>query len=95
MRESIVMASTTRTVLVCIGERKRPVEISQNEKRKLFDVFKVAFADVLEEKPIAKPVIQLKSEEWNGQFVDFRGDSLPDRAVVRIIDEVSVYMYCS
>ena len=88
------MASTTRTVLVCIGERKRPVAINhdQNEKRKWFDTIKVAFADVLEEKPIRKPVIQLKSEEWHGQFVDFQGDSLPDRAVVRVIDEVSVYM---
>ena len=50
------MASTTRTVLVCIGERKRPVVINhdQNEKRKWFDVIKVAFADILEEKPIQK-----------------------------------------
>ena len=52
-----LMASTTRTVLVCIGERKRPVVINhdQNEKRKWFDVIKVAFADVLEEKPILNP----------------------------------------
>ena len=89
-----LMASTTRTVLVCIGERKRPVVINhdQNKKSQWFDLIKAAFADVLKEKPIRKPVIQLKSEEWHGQFLDFQGDSLPDRAVVRVIDEVSVCM---
>ena len=53
---------------MCIGERKRPVAINhdQNEKKKWFDVIKVAFADVLEEKPIRKPVIQLKVKNSMG-----------------------------
>ena len=57
----------------------------------------MVFANILEEKPIRKHVNSAQSEEWHGQFVDFQAgssaDSLPGRAVMRIIDKVSVYMH--
>ena len=57
----------------------------QNKKRKWFyNIIKVVFANILEEKPIREHVNSAQSEEWYGQFVDFQGDSLPGRAVMRI-----------
>ena len=53
-------------------------------RRGFFDIASAAFADVLEEKP----VIQIKSEQWKGEFVDFQdGCQIPDKSVVRIIDD--------
>lgn len=85
----------SKTILVCVGERKRPVVINVDEKRSFFDIASAAFADVFEEKPIKKPVIQIKSEQWKGEFVDFQdGCQIPDKSVVRIIDDdVSVENY--
>ena len=31
--------------------------------------------------------LQLKDEEWGGEFVDYFGDSVPDRSVVRVVVE--------
>ena len=74
-----------KTVLVCVGERKRAVVIDDDEKSSFLNTVTAAFADVLEEKPIKKPVIQIKSEQWKGEFVDFEEGSI--RSVVRIIDD--------
>ena len=59
--------ATTKTILVCIGERKRPLVLNEKEendnvKKDLFDAIKMAFSDVLDEKPIKKAIIQIKSE---------------------------------
>ena len=80
--------AASKTVLVCVGERKRAVVINDDEKSSFLDIVITAFADVLEEKPIKKPVIQIKSEQWKGEFVDFEeGSIIPDKSVVRIIDD--------
>ena len=37
-------------------------EENDNVKKDLFDAIKMAFSDVLDEKPIKKAIIQIKSE---------------------------------
>ena len=32
----------------------------------------------------------VKSEEWNNEFVDIGSNPIPDRAVVRVVEAVSI-----
>ena len=86
--------STNKTVLVSIGGIKRPVTFVEREgsegKRVLFEGIKREFADILSKNPIVKPVFLVKNEDWRNEFVDIGENTIPDRAVVRIVDAVSL-----
>ena len=93
--------AATKTVLVCFGERKRPVNIAQDLKLAIV----IEYEDVLprstssSNKSIAeKLLLQVKAEEWEGVFVDVKEeDDIPDKLVLRIVDEcrkVTSYQQC-
>ena len=61
-----------KAVLVCRGERKKPVSFSSDgtpgERQALHAAIRVAYGG---SHPAAEsPVIQMKNEQWDGSFVD-------------------------
>lgn len=83
------------SLLVCYGERKRPISIrSDSNLSDLRLEVAEAFGDVLPSssrsttQDIASTlVLQIKSEEWEGTFVDLKeGDPLPaNKSVLKIV----------
>ena len=75
-----------KTVLACLGERKREVTFTaEGDKMKaLTDAIKRVYADKLQID--GELVIQLKDENWGGEFVDASTTTIPDRGVVKVID---------
>ena len=86
----VAAGSMAKHILACLGERKRPVEFqtqsdddSSGRDTLLLSIREV-FADVL--SPDTEIFLQIKSEEWQGEFVDLgEGAVVPDRAVLRVI----------
>ena len=80
---------SSKTVLVCIGERKRPVNFSaasDDETSALLSAIRDEFRDIITED--TEIVLQLKDEEWAGEFVDIiRSDNaiIPNKSVVRVV----------
>ena len=79
-----------KSVLVCVGERKRAVSFSSptggGEKMRLLAAANQVFGDITHFEDDA--VVQVKSEAWGGEFVDVT-DVIPDMAIVRILEDVS------
>ena len=83
-----------KKVLVCLGERRREVSFAAgNEKedggdvKALLDATGEVFADVLtstSQGEREKLILQMKSEDWDGEFVDAEGE-IPDKAVLRAL----------
>ena len=98
--------AATKTVLVCFGERKRPVNIAQDSSLKDVKLAIVnEYEDVLprstsstNESIAEKLLLQVKAEEWEGVFVDVKEeDDIPDKSVLRIVEEcrkVTSYQQC-
>ena len=92
----MVEATQTKSVLVCFGESKKRVSFPCSDKDA--DVEKKAFLDAVyyefcELLPSPPPplIIQLKGEDWEGEFVDLAKDAkIPHHSVVRVIS-VNVY----
>ena len=67
------MAAAMKEVLVCLGERKRGVSFASGdpdeEREALLQAIVEAFVDMKIRDDL---VLQLKSEEWGGEFVDLR-----------------------
>ncbi len=97
MGESSSSASSSsppvrKSLLVCFGERKRPVTFTSdgttNERKSLLSAVKEAYENSAGNIG-NDAVMQIKSELWGGEFVDLREDEIiPDRAVVRVVAEV-------
>ena len=80
-----------KSVLVCVGERKRPVTLANDSS-----VNELKLAIVREYQNILprsssstdqsvadRLVLQIKSEDWGGVFVDLKDeDDYPDKSVV-------------
>ena len=87
-----------KNVLVCFKENKRPISFLPNddvneERQSFFEAFKVAYRDIFKDSTICPSdmQIQMKSEDWGGEFVDINDETvICDRDVVRIILKVSV-----
>ena len=84
-----------KSVLVCIGNVNRPVSFlegddNEDEKKHLYEAIKNKFSDILDNNSVKKPIIMVKSEEWNNEFVDIGSNPIPDRAVVRVVEAVSI-----
>ena len=74
---------TEKTVLICLGERKRQLTFC-GDNEELCRRVKILFSDVV---PKDKSVIlQLKHEDWEGQFMDVRNDTvICNRSVLRAV----------
>ena len=84
-----------KSVLVCVGERKRTVSWTVRDGEGDLDVLveavKAAYNDVYSPSPDEHLVLQIKSEDWNGEFVDLSSDAaIPDRSVLKVV-QVSWY----
>ena len=78
--------------LVIFGSRKRPITYSPLiTKEDILQEIINLFSDVDELQFVesSELVLQIKSEEWYGEFVDLiEGSDIPDRSVLQIIREV-------
>ena len=88
--DSEVVVPPQKTVLVCFGERKRPVTYTmderKSEKESLLSAVNEVFADVEGIGDDAEHLVQVKNEQWGGEFVDLKDEEkIPDRAVVRVV----------
>ena len=73
------------TVLVCVGDRRRPIELASPTVEALDEGVRRVFADVLPSEGCSL-AFQVKDERWQGMFVDIcREDSIPDRSVINVI----------
>lgn len=71
------MSDVTKTVLVSLGERTRPVTFSGSNQA-LMEAILAVFKDVLGEQGV---YLQLKDESWGGVFVDIQEQEIPDRGI--------------
>ncbi len=88
------MASVTKTVLVCLGERKREVSFScirsneeeETDVKALLKKLGKVFCDVLSADKIRldQLVLQYKNEDWSGEFIDAMG-SISDKSIIRAV----------
>ncbi len=79
--------------LCCFGERKRPVKFKVDPMKGDFnsalEVLRTTFEDVI--APTCQVFLQLKHEDWSGEFVDIgEMDTIPDRSVIRAVVERQV-----
>ena len=86
----------SKTILACLGERKRPISIPHDASVKAMKLAVVAeYSDVLQrsssctDESIAQSLIlQMKAEDWDGVFIDVSdGVVIPDKTVVRVVEE--------
>ena len=77
-----------KKVLVSFKERKREVTFLSGKDGDivpLLDAVGQVFADVLpSENPTEKLIVQVKNEEWDGEFTDAVGE-IPDKSVVKVV----------
>ena len=77
-----------RRVLVMMGERNRPVSFRPDAQcascvTALTAAVRSTFSDVL--SPDQEIFFQLKSEEWDGVFVDICDGDVPDKSVLKAV----------
>ena len=79
----IMEGSSTKTVLVCVGERRRVVTVCGG-KAALAAAAKAVFRDVI---PLGEELIfQIQSDEWGGLFIDLLpDDDIPDKCVINAV----------
>ncbi len=83
--------TSTKTVLVCLGERKRSISFPSSnpylERLTLIEGIQNTFSDVLAGPSTGSPTffLQVKSEEWDGEFLDLKEeDVIWGRSVIRV-----------
>ena len=73
----------TKTILVDFGERRKPITFSSSIERSLKEGIAAAFGF---QQPARELIIQLKSEDWGGMWIDVDDpETIPDRSVVKAI----------
>ena len=85
--------NVAKLVLVSIGVNVRTVSFSTpassqpatiTEIQALSDAIRISFKDILQ--PGQEFFLQLKSEDWGGEFIDLQGtQEIADRSVVRAV----------
>ena len=77
-----------KRVLVCYGDRKRPVSFSSCGNGSDITRLLVAANNVYEGVCVfdSKTIVQVKSAEWGGEFVD-AVDFIPENSIVRLMQE--------
>ena len=77
-------------VLVRVGPCSRVIHIES--KRELVAAIRCSFSDV-PRVANADLIIQIKDEEWGGEFVDLKEDQvIPNRSVLNVIPQVGFMM---
>ena len=81
-----------RSVLICFGDRSRPVTFSSgsgSDKARLLSAANAVFEGIT---PFdGHSLVQVKSEMWQGEFVDVDdSDTIPHKAIVRVVQSVSI-----
>ncbi len=71
-----------KEVLVTFRERRRPVTFKacscpEEERKYLKESIKTVFEDVLPNIEIESFILLVKSERWQGEFMELRGDMKP------------------
>ena len=74
--------------LCCFGERKRPIKYKadpiKGDLSSALEAVRTVFEEVI--TPTCEVFLQLKHEDWSGEFVDIlEMDSIPDRCVIRAV----------
>ena len=76
-----------KRVLVEIGSNRRPVVFKPESGRELVELKQAvveSFRDVLSTTDIKDLLLQIKSEEWGGEFVDVLDtDAIPDKSIIK------------
>ena len=81
-----------KTVLVTMGENMRPVSFTTSlsaaavpdDTKALEQAIRLKFKDILQ--PGQEFIMQLRSEEWGGEFLDvFGNQEVADRSVVKVV----------
>jgi predicted membrane GTPase involved in stress response len=95
-----VEGESTGRILVCLGERRREVAYIPNkdpkkERCSLVAAIRTTFRDVGFET-VGEVVLQMKSEDWGGEFVDLGvEDRVVHKSVINIVWEVSFFaLHC-
>ena len=74
-----------------IGPHSRVVRLEN--QRELVPTIRRSFADVPRVANGYKLLVQIKDEEWGGEFVDMKeGQAIPDRSVLNVIPQVGFPM---
>ena len=78
-----------KRVLVEVGSNRRPVLFKPSNEREDLDGLKRAvlesFRDILSSADASNLLLQVKSEEWNGEFIDaLDSDVIPDKSVIKV-----------
>ena len=82
------MAALSKQVLVRLGAHSRVITLENDSDLRL--KIRSTFADLPQVVKASKFVVQLKDENWFGEFVDLReGQEIPDRSVVNVIPQVN------
>ena len=72
------------SVLVCVGERRRPLKTSSSFLA-LKEAVLAEFMDILPvERDRCELLFQRKDDSWEGVFVDIVEEPIPDRSVVKV-----------
>ena len=85
------MADSTKRVLVRVGQNNRPVTLdpgdSSTDVERLMKSVYLCFKDVLKaDASDSSIILQIKSEDWGGEFVDIESNStIPDKSVIRVL----------
>ena len=94
-----MMEIEKKCVLVCLGERKREVafmgdkEDAKKERSHFIAAIKKTFSDIGLES-FDSFVLQVKDENWAGEFVDIGSDDrVGHKCVVKVVLEVSSFIY--
>ena len=80
-----------KSVLVCLNENKREVSFPEGlsveeEKKEFLDAVHSVFSDLLPASPPAPLTVQVKSEEWDGEFIDIGNETtIQHHSVVKVI----------
>ena len=75
----------TKEVLVRVGVHSRVIRF--DDKEALFSNIHAAFSDIGQVgTPNTKLLVQIKDQQWGGEFVDLQEDqNIPDRSVLNVI----------
>ena len=81
-------------VLVRVGPHSRVVHFESDGD--LVPAIRRAFSDLRRVVDASSLVIQLKDEEWGGEFVDLKEGQMPsDHSVVNVIPQVGTVSFAS
>ena len=81
------MAVTSKQVFVRMGSNSRVIMIQSDDELK--SNIRSTFADIPRVVNTSRFVIQLKDEEWGGEFIDLREDQeIPDCSILNVILQV-------